>query len=422
MKLRKTGTSFVSVVLAAAMLLGLPASVSAATSAELKEALDALEEQAAGYQEQLDALKEEQDANWDSIEEMVAYKNNIDEQTFLLYSQIENINQQITSYAGLIAQTQADLDAAERELEELNVKYKERIRAMEEEGSISYWSVLFKANSFTDLIDRLNMMQEIAEADQRMFAELEQAAEEVRQAKEQLVQEKSSLEESRTVQQQAQADLEILRSEADEVLIQLNAERMELEDQEAEIAAEKAALADEIAQAEAAYTKKLQEEEEARRQAEEAKRKAEEAAKQAAASAGSSSGGTTSYIPSNGATWLQPCSYICISSSYGYRSSGWHNGVDFAANRGTPIYASRSGTVTTVRSLNYSYGNYVVINHGDGFSSLYAHMDYYVVSQGEYVVQGQLIGYVGSTGNSSGPHLHFTIFYNGSTVNPMGYL
>lgn len=96
--------------------------------------------------------------------------------------------------------------------------------------------------------------------------------------------------------------------------------------------------------------------------------------------------------------------------------------MDFAASRGTPIYASRSGTVTKAVSLTYSYGNHVVINHGDGYSSLYAHMDYYVVSPGQYVSQGQLIGYVGSTGNSTGPHLHFTIFYNGSDVNPMNYL
>ena len=111
-----------------------------------------------------------------------------------------------------------------------------------------------------------------------------------------------------------------------------------------------------------------------------------------------------------------------ISRAYCYRGSGWHNGVDFANNRGTPIYATRSGTVTKAVSLTYSYGNHVVINHGDGFSSLYAHLDYYVVSAGQYVSQGQLIGYMGSTGNSTGNHLHFTIFYNGSDVNPMNYL
>ena len=88
---------------------------------------------------------------------------------------------------------------------------------------------------------------------------------------------------------------------------------------------------------------------------------------------------------------------------------------------GTPIYASKSGVVTTA-CLAGGWGNYVVINHGDGFSTLYAHMTYFIVSAGEYVEQGETIGYVGSTGNSTGPHLHFTIFYDGTSVNPMNYV
>ena len=98
-----------------------------------------------------------------------------------------------------------------------------------------------------------------------------------------------------------------------------------------------------------------------------------------------------------------------------------HNGVDLACSSGTPIYASKSGYVTTA-TYHYAYGNYVTINHMDGFSTLYGHMTYFVVSEGEYVEQGQVIGYVGSTGYSTGPHLHFTIYYDGSTVNPMNYI
>ncbi len=98
-----------------------------------------------------------------------------------------------------------------------------------------------------------------------------------------------------------------------------------------------------------------------------------------------------------------------------------HNGVDFAAYQGTAIYASKSGTVTTAES-HYIWGNYVVINHGDGSSTLYAHMDFDAVELGDYVTQWQTIGYVGSTGLSSGPHLHFTIYMNGATVNPVLYV
>ena len=95
--------------------------------------------------------------------------------------------------------------------------------------------------------------------------------------------------------------------------------------------------------------------------------------------------------------------------------------MDLANDQGTPIYAARSGKVT-VATYGGTYGNYVTINHGDGYSSLYAHMTRYVVHKGDTVKKGQLIGYMGSTGRSTGPHLHFSIFYNGSSVNPMNYI
>ena len=99
----------------------------------------------------------------------------------------------------------------------------------------------------------------------------------------------------------------------------------------------------------------------------------------------------------------------------------WHNGVDFGAAAGTAILATKSGTVTTA-AYSAAWGYYVVINHGDGYSSLYAHQPSCSVSVGDYVTQGQTIGYVGSTGWSTGPHLHFTIYYNGADVNPFNYI
>ena len=98
-----------------------------------------------------------------------------------------------------------------------------------------------------------------------------------------------------------------------------------------------------------------------------------------------------------------------------------HNGVDLACAQGTPIYAARSGQVT-VAKYGTDAGYYVSINHGDGFASVYMHMTHYVVGVGQYVSQGQLIGYVGSTGASTGPHLHFGISKNGEYVNPMNYI
>lgn len=422
-------------VLAALMLASVIPNAQAASSSEIREEIVELEAKQAQIQEQQDEIQLQMDANWESIEEMVAYKSQVDSQIFLLYSELDNLNRQITAYTTLIAQTQTELDEAQKALDELNIRYRARVRAMEEEGELSYWEVLFKAKSFTDLIDRLNMVREIAEADQRLMNEMRLATEAVAETKRTLEGEKASLEASRTEQEAAMAALEEKRTESDAILRQLNESHRDMEELHAQLDADKNAYAQEIAQAEKEWyeAKQREEEEERRRQEEERRRQEEEQKRQEEENNGGSNDngddddddddGDSSEPPSSSDSgWLQPCSYTYISSAYGQRSSGWHNGVDFAAPRGTPIYASRSGTVTKAVSLTYSYGNHVVINHGDGFSSLYAHMDYYVVSAGDYVTQGQLIGYVGSTGNSTGNHLHFTIFYNGEDVNPMNYL
>lgn len=444
---RKIFTGF----LAAAMLFSAVPMGHAESSAELKGEIDSLRQQQEAIAAQMKSLKAQENANWSSTEEMVDQKNNIDQQMFLLYAQLDNLDDQIMEYGQLIAQNQQELDQAEKRLEELNEKNKDRIRAMEEEGKVSYWSVVFKANSFTDLVDRLSMVQEIAEADQRMLAELDEAAKEVARVQEELVGQKTALEQSRADQVAAQAELEQKRAEADDILNQLNIERVDLAADHSALDAEDNALLAEIARTEKEYNEaRAREAEEERRKAEaekrrqeeekkkqeEANKKQEEANKNPAPEPKPEETKPEETKPTSKpdpkpeekpnppaeSSWRQPCSYSYISSGYGSRSGGWHNGVDFAASRGTPIYASRSGTVTKARSMTTSYGNHVVINHGDGFSSLYAHMDYFVVSSGEYVSQGQLIGYVGSTGNSTGPHLHFTIMYNGSDVNPMKYL
>ena len=457
MKNRNRLVSILAGIMAAVMLLTLlvgilPVSASAKSSKEIKEEINALKGDQSAIWAELDALRGEQDANWESIEEMVEHKNNIDQQIGLLYTEIENINTQIRSYSELIAANQDELDAAEAKLAELNEKNKERIQAMEEEGEISYWSVIFKAKSFTDLIDRLNMMAEIHAADQRRMSELSEAAAAVAEARTSLAAEKTALEESRVALKESQAELDVKRAEADELLSELNEDKRALDAMEADWEAEEAKLSAEIAAAEVEYTKALKAEEEARRKAEEERKRKEEEEKKKQEEAnkkpgnsgsnnggsgnsgsgnsgsnngGGNSGGGSGFV--SGESWRKPCSWIKLTSPYGYRThpttGQWkfHNGVDLANNQGTPIYAARSGKVT-VATYGGTYGYYVTINHGDGYSSLYAHMTHYTVSKGQTVKKGDVIGYMGSTGRSTGPHLHFSIFLNGSSVNPMNYI
>ena len=448
MKNRKRLVSILAGLLAASMLLTLlvgilPVSAAAKSSKEIKEEINALKGDRSAIWAQIEALEGEQDANWESIEEMVEQKNNIDQQIGLLYTEIENINSQIRSYTELIAANQEELDAAEAKLAELNEKNKERIQAMEEEGEISYWSVLFKAKSFTDLIDRLNMMSEIHAADQRRMDELSEAAAAVAEARTALETEKAALEESRVALRESQAVLDEKRAEADELLAELNADKRALDQMEADYEAEEAKISADIAAAEVEYTKALKAEEEARRKAEEERkrkeeeeRKKQEEANKKPGNSGSSGGGNSGGSSDSGSggsgssskeSWGRPCTWIRLTSPYGYRThpvtGKWkfHNGVDLANSKGTPIRAARSGKVT-VATYGGTYGYYVTINHGDGYSSLYAHMTHYIVSKGDTVSKGQVIGYMGSTGRSTGPHLHFSIFYNGSTVNPMNYI
>jgi murein DD-endopeptidase MepM/ murein hydrolase activator NlpD len=297
---------------------------------------------------------------------------------------------------------------------------------MEEEGSLSYWSVLFKANSFADLLDRLNMIQEIAEADKRRLEEMDKAAEAVAAAQVALEDEKSLLEETKAELDAIQAQLMIKREEADAVLVKLNAKGEEFEALMEQVEADEEALLQQIAQAEKEYNKenKRLQEEERKRQEEEERRRQELLQQQQQQQQGNNSVGNA--VPSD-AYWLLPCSYTRLSSPYGYRVHPitgiytFHHGVDLAASSGTPIKASRAGVVTTA-TWNNSAGNYVSINHGDGFSSSYLHMTHYIVSPGQRVEQGQIIGYVGSTGASTGPHLHFAIYYNGVSQNPAAYM
>lgn len=418
---RKLFISILAGLMALIMLLGLIAgfipAAHAATSSELKAQLDVLKEDKAAIDAEIEKLRGQITENNDDMKEMVNQKNLIDQEIFLLYQQESNINGQIATYSLLIADKQELLVAAETKFAELTEKNKERIQAMEEEGQLSYWSVLFQANDFSDLLDRLNMVQEIAAADKRRLEELDAAAKTVSEAKAALEAEKASLEDAKAELAVTQEQLAEKRAEADALLAELVAKGMEYEDLMEQSEDEQAKLMQEIANKQDEYDK-------AKYQEWLATSVPPATRPQAPSYDNNGSTGSTNV---GGISWKMPISYTAFTSPYGWRIHPitgvrtFHYGVDLAAPTGRPIYATRSGTVDTA-SYNGSAGYYVQINHGDGYRSIYMHMTHYIVSAGQHVSQGQVIGYCGSTGGSTGPHLHFGISYNGSYVNPANYI
>ena len=418
---RKRLISILAGLMALIMLLGLIAgfipTAQAATSSELKVELDALKEEKAAIDAEIKKLKGQITENNDDMKTMVEQKNLIDQEIFLLYQQEANINGQIATYSLLIADKQELLVAAETNFAELTEKNRERIQAMEEEGDVSYWSVLFEANSFSDLLDRFNMVQEIAAADQRRLEELDAAAKEVTEAKASLEAEKVALEETKVELAATQEQLNEKRAQADALLAELVAKGMEYEELMDQSEDAQAELLIEIANKEDEYDKAKYQEWLA----------TSEAPQYSPQAPSYDTSGSTGSSTVGGITWKVPINYTAFTSPFGYRihpiygTKKYHYGVDLAAPTGTPIYATRSGTVSTA-TYGSSGGYYVQINHGDGYRSTYLHMTHYVVSVGQHVTQGQVIGYCGSTGASTGPHLHFGISYNGNYVNPANYI
>ena len=414
---RKLLVSIMAGILAAIMVLSLilsilPMTASALSSSEIQNQIDELEEEQAKLQEQMDELKIQMEQNKNEMADIVAQKSNIDQQIALLSAKIGSINEQIDAYNVLIADKQEELDAAEKRLAELNEKNKERIRAMEENGSLSYWSVLFKANSFSDFLDRLSMIEEIAASDRRRIKEMSDAAVEVAEAKQTLSDEKAGLEVTKTELTDAHAEMEEKRVESDLLLQELVKEAQRLDNDFFDYEQKTEDLLAELGQAQ-------QDLEDAKYQ--------EWLATSESTNSSSQGGGGDYSPPASSGGWMIPCNYIYLSSAYGWReppaegASSFHGGVDLAGDEGTPIYATRSGYVYRTGYTEYN-GYYVGIDHYDGFASAYLHLTYYIVDVGDYVSQGQVIGYMGSTGVSTGPHLHFTIYYNGNTVNPAEYI
>ena len=400
-----------------------PLTAQAKEADEIREQLAEVTEERADLQRQMNALKSDIENNTDEIGRIADDKVVIDQQIGLISQDILLLNKQILAYGMLIADMQGEVDAAQARLEEMTQENKERIRTMEEDGSLSYWSVLFRANDFADLLDRLNMMEEIANADRRRLEEMRQARREVQEKQDAMNAEKEALEASRLEMEQRQLQLAEKRAQADEKMLQLKARHEEYEEL--------------LEKAEEAENELLQQIAKLQKEYEEIKNGDDPATPSGNTGVGGAGNGIiTGVKPPEEVTkdleWVLPCEYTEVASPYGWREHPtldyprFHDGVDLPNEQGTPIVATRAGKVLARGFEEDGAGYFVSINHGDGFTSTYMHMTHYIVKVNQEVEAGEVIGYMGSTGRSTSSHLHFALSWfdgkNACSQNPADYL
>lgn len=359
---------------------------SAVTQAEIdamREEADDLKSQQKEIQAKLDALEADQ-AN------AMERKTLLEQQINATQAEINTIAAQIAKYDELIAQKQEELSQAEAEEQAQYELFCERVRYMEEQGEVSYWSILFSSKDFADLLDNAMMVEEIMDYDNQVMDQLIALREQIEEDKAELESARQAQQAAKEEQEAAQANLKSQEAEVSALIDQLAAQEDQLEAEEAKLQAAANAADAEIAAAERELAAQI-----------------------------------NNVVSESGFMWPLP-GYYNLSSLFAGRihpitgKPQHHTGIDIPAPSGTDILAAKSGVVTT-STYNNSYGNYVVVSHSDGTSTLYAHMSRRGVSKGEVVTQGQYIGDVGTTGSSTGNHLHLEVRVNGSRVDPTQY-
>lgn len=408
--LKKTLRSVVCALLAAVVFAAsLPAyAVSQSEIDELQKKLDALEQQA---QEQQDVINDLTNQKARFITRKIALDGKIE----INRQMIELIGEQIKIYDEIIAEKQAELDKAlEKETAQTEL-LRSRIRAMEENSSYSYASFIFDSSSVTELLSRIGDVNDIMHYDKALEEEYMAAREDVESIK-------KSYEEARHEQELLQKELDTKQAELDAQVEAAYTMIADIETLSDDAQAEYEAIAEAEAEAEETLQEAIR-----KRAAEEAANNAANNANSGAASGGASGGGTSggSATSLSDLQWPVP-SCTLITSRFGYRvaptagASTYHGGLDIGAGMGASIVAAGAGDVIYA-GANGGYGNCVMIDHGNGIVTVYAHMSSIGVSYGQYVTAGQYIGAVGSTGISSGPHCHFEIRINGAQTDPAAY-
>ena len=391
---KRLGKPVLALVLAVCVAQGTGGSAIAATLTELQQEQARLEQEKKENDAKLAELKADQSKQQE-------YKNTLDAQMQNLQSQIDGLNTQINDLDASISEKNAAIAEKQENIDRDVETLKERLCAIYMMGDASTLEIILQSESVIDMAQKVELLNMITEHDTKMIQQLSADMEAIADEKAEIESQKEEVAAARSELEAKGSELASVQAEAERVLEELNQSVESVQAESDRIAKEKAQASAEIDQWWKDYY-------------------AQQAAQNNGSSGGSSgSSGSGGYVSTGNFTWPVP-GFTNISCGY---SSG-HKAIDISGGGrtiyGTPIVAADSGKVVTA-TYHYSYGNYVMIDHGGGYSTLYAHASSLAVSAGQTVTKGQTIAYVGSTGNSTGPHLHFEVRVNGNRQNPFNW-
>lgn len=408
MNFKRLGSFLLSVLLLATLIT--PKAIASNDELErAKQDKKNIAEEKAALQSQVDRKKA-------SIDEVISEMQRLDDAIAGINTVIEELDIKIEEKNQDIEEVKQELVKAQQELEEMEEDLNSRVRVMYMYGNDGYLELLFSSEDFSDFISRADKMAAIMKADKKSVRNIEDKRNEIEVKKDEIEEALAEIEESKEKQVEAKDEQEAKKTEQEAVRA---ANQQEIDTFMAEIEEKDAAEAEADAKVQQIVAEQQAELERIRQE------------KQAAAQQGEPDPHPEVELPSEtsptGYLWPVPGVYY-ITSPFGPRSdvshfggSSYHNGIDIGASTGTPCVAIADGVVTEA-AYTGGYGNLVIIDFGGGVSGYYGHLNGYAVSAGERVSAGQTVGYVGSTGISSGPHLHFGMLINGGWQNPMNYL
>ena len=380
-------------------------------------------------EQQIEALEQEKEEQNQALNSMQTDKANTEAEIESLDSQLASVQTEIDTTNSELEQTEAALEQTKKDLEAAREKEKKqyetlklRIKVMYKKGDTGYLEILLAAEDITSLLNSTEYISKISDYDSNLLQSLQETRAQIEELEKQQEEEVARITQLKEELEAQETELQGILDEKAAYIQSLNAtiEYTEeyIQELEENISMEQQALAEIEAEIRAA-----------------AAAAAAEAAAAAASGGGESSGGgyvedvSNAYKPSYGGGWVWPSDTTYLTDTFGYQDwrGGSHNGIDIGASYGSPIYAAASGTVW-IAGYSSSAGNWVVIDHGGGVLTVYMHASALYVSSGQYVSAGQSIAAVGSTGWSTGPHLHFGVMvgssggYDGYWVDPLGYV